>query len=880
MTSKNSELLASVAVVAWEVMFGLARKCQSPVGANIAVHLHFVSNALESQPIYQLSSEIQRLSHGALRDLLEICTWSLYPVQDLIRLNPQSLYNILVQKFQSDKDQMNKSIEKFLMQKADRIEPDSDQSNPYDRHLNPREEDIYPERINRCLIDTIKKHSTCDPTTHTVQIRDNMQGAWHHTRICLNNGVRMREELAHVELIVAAEGMKFWQEISLDISLKLGDGNGNSDLDSDPESSDSDDEPDRKMVRIKQGTICRMLDEPNYNLVRLQLDENYQLRKYPNPEVLEHFTCPGDGIQLSSLLKFSDLTVEHKINLAHAVARACWQFYSSDLMDVRWSSNDIWFMPVDSQPDSPVPLKAFVSFPLIPYSRSPNEYLEMGDYTHRYPRILFLGIILLEIGFGKALGLEPFDPNVSKLSPVAHTNKAHAKAKMHLDEFKKAKWDSFSYKNVFVEAVENCLESRNFKETRRLIRKQHGRNQTACQDLNDAKIRVLEERKDSLYRKVVAPLLWLANVGFNPLTDVQFITMRRVEQHKSTVAKDEDFGKFWCEMQTPTFDGGTASRIDGWVDRLNVICSHVFRCRRRTKTTTPIRVAILDTGCNKDLNFFQNIRVASCFRGWKDFAADSQFYIDNFGHGSFMVRLVLQVAPFVDLYVAHVAETQDQLEQNEENVAQAIEYAGLDWRVDLISMSFGFPKTSTIISDAIDKVRKERANSIIFLASAGNSSTDRGEAFPARHPSVISIYATDYQGTYLKTNPTKSADAPRLIGTYGDNIPTTIIEEVQKFFPEGDFSPGTSIATAIAAGIVAITLSYTATLPELLQAKWFNEINDKLKTSDGMARMLKVMAVNRDYQGDFINPIGFWSERSKDVEILAAIFTAISGLRS
>ena len=70
----NSELLASVAVVAWPLMFGCAQKCQSTAGADIAVKLRFISEALQSQSIYQLSSEIQQLSHGALQDLLKICT--------------------------------------------------------------------------------------------------------------------------------------------------------------------------------------------------------------------------------------------------------------------------------------------------------------------------------------------------------------------------------------------------------------------------------------------------------------------------------------------------------------------------------------------------------------------------------------------------------------------------------------------------------------------------------------------------------------------------------------------------------------------------------------------------------------------------------------
>ena len=152
-------------------------------------------------------------------------------------MGSQDLYKILLEKFQSDKDQMNKSIKKFLMQKPDDIEPyqqrfatlrdklnstdqsGADQNNPYDHYLKPREEDIYPEQINGSLIGIIKKHSTCDSASYTVQSRDSMQSTWHHTRICLSNGVRTKQEFAHVEFIIAAEGMKFWQEISLDVSL-------------------------------------------------------------------------------------------------------------------------------------------------------------------------------------------------------------------------------------------------------------------------------------------------------------------------------------------------------------------------------------------------------------------------------------------------------------------------------------------------------------------------------------------------------------------------------------------------------------------------------------------------------------------------------------
>jgi hypothetical protein len=85
-------------------------------------------------------------------------------------------------------------------------------------------------------------------------------------------------------------------------------------------------------------------------------------------------------------------------------------------------------------------------------------------------------------------------------------------------------------------------------------------------------------------------------------------------------------------------------------------------------------------------------------------------------------------------------------------------------------MSFGFPKFSQVISDAICDVKKSRHGAIIFLASAGND-VNRAEAYPACDPSVISMYATKSTGAFVETNPIPSEESQGLksLGTYGDS---------------------------------------------------------------------------------------------------------------
>ncbi|KAM3081808.1 hypothetical protein ACMFMG_005252 [Clarireedia jacksonii] len=646
-----------------------------------------------------------------------------------------------------------------------------------------------------------------------------------------------------------------------------------------------------KLSLMEYGAICKRLEKPNYAKIYLDLDEECHLYERPEPEELQ-YVISGCGIQLSELLNRSELTVEHKIKLSYTVARAFWQFYSSELMETRWTSEDILFVPLSeefSSSDS-IPLRAFVSFPFgSSYMKSPIEYYNEDQYTHRYPRILYLGIVLLEIGLGQALGLE----RGSKLSLLAHTNTAQIKAKMKLKELKDAKWDGFQWKDYFIEAVKNCLDSANFKET---TKRRKSRDRGHVDDgKKDIKCLTLSERRDTLYEKVVAPLFWLATIGFESTEEVPLVTLRKDIRRKSTFAENQELHIFWNEIRKhPAFLTGGKDSKEGFLEDLQVIAGHITRCRRLAKVKNSIKVAILDTGCKKDLPFFQNPQRSGRLKAWKDFAAtqskdemvpESKNEIDVFGHGTFMSQLLMHVAPIVDIYLIRVAENTDALENSEENVAKAIEHAGLDpeWKVDIISMSFGFPdkpgKIFPVMADAIEKVRKKRSESVLFLASAGNS-WERRRDFPASHQDVIPIYAADSKGVFLGSNPTHNGKGSKKLGTYSTDIPVSIIEEIKGSFPNVDLSAGSSIATAIAAGIVAMTLSYIEALPSVVKCTGIEEVCAKLYTKKGMEHMLYAMSLRTGDQQQFINPVWFWGEKNKDMDFFVSMCSAVENMNN
>lgn len=68
-----SELLASVALEASEILFPIAIVNKSGSAGEIATRLRYIAGELSTQELYQLPPDTQNLSLQALQDLLEIC---------------------------------------------------------------------------------------------------------------------------------------------------------------------------------------------------------------------------------------------------------------------------------------------------------------------------------------------------------------------------------------------------------------------------------------------------------------------------------------------------------------------------------------------------------------------------------------------------------------------------------------------------------------------------------------------------------------------------------------------------------------------------------------------------------------------------------------
>ncbi|KAI1826539.1 hypothetical protein F4861DRAFT_545583 [Xylaria intraflava] len=817
------------------------------IAYDIAVRLHLINEYLRSLPPYWIGSDVEQLSHAILWDL-----------QAIVRPKRTSPYFRSLFNHTGLTDQETCLLDFFTLQEehAQRIKVACD--NLIKLLEDTDDDEVLPastfqldvsdasNALNHFVLDELQMIAECDPTLHESYAvptsEENQQALRHPARLCLHE-IGDGQDLASRNIVVLVSDMDsaIWQEFCLRIH---------------PGGPVEDNQQP-----LCEGDFCKILEREINARIILSFKHGHGLFLLSDSEVLSQEFQAGRGEPLKSVLEQYDLTPKDKVMLSYAIARSYWKYYDSGLMNAKWTSDTIWFMSGEGEEhEDQLPLCAYVPLPTDPSGDTTPDILDQGLLTHRCPRIFDLGLLLLQIGLAK-----PFRTGKRRYE-VSQANLNHRIALNSLLELEKTDWAGFTNsKKYYDNAIKFCLDSRNFtaQPKQRKSTRQGDGTPSGLASTSDWQAGISRRRK-ILFRNVVLPLAWLAK-GFG--TQAGDITYARkkpsppLQRGISNIPQISDSEALFHSHIVP----------DKWLRDLKLISVEVERKRRRCRVGTPVRIAILDTGLNKDLDAFRSkIELLQNIVGEKDFVKPgTPIMTDTFGHGTFMARLIMECAPNIEILVARVAENTRQLERSGENIKEAILWAGQEGNADIISMSFGFPKDDRRIREAIETVRRNREDEIIFLASAGNSSTD-DESFPARHPGVISVYATDCHGVFLSSNSAATSTAGDLLGTYGDDLPDFIHEEFSTAYP-GICQPGSSVATAIMAGISATMLAYGSVLPSLVRVGGVAASDDKflkyLRTTNGMEKALRQLAQDRADHSRLkaVKPMWFWKQCASDL---------------
>lgn len=390
----------------------------------------------------------------------------------------------------------------------------------------------------------------------------------------------------------------------------------------------------------------------------------------PDGYPLEQDPRPGFGLTLATVLEQYDLKPKDKVTLAYAITQAFWQFYDTELLYGKWTRDSILFMPEEYSHAGQLPNKAYLSVRFDLLEDQP-EYLGERSLVHRYPRILSLAILLLEIGLGRPLH---FGTHTTVLTQV---NSDYEVARRGLSELREIPWKNFANKDTYVQVVEDGLKNTNYRIDEVVYKSDQAPKNLETNTLEAVKLHAREteeirKRRKIIYDKVVWPLQWLAETGFG----INSYTHNYLERKSSLGSDPTQPPKIARITGTPTFHAG--KRIDPyhWLDSLKEINAHVkklqiqHRDRAKGSGTKAIRVAVLDTGYDASAPLFENSNRSGRIKGWEDFVSSSTEPTDSYGHGTFMTSLLVEAAPVADIYVARVAESTDALQKRQSEVAQ------------------------------------------------------------------------------------------------------------------------------------------------------------------------------------------------------------------
>lgn len=175
---------------------------------------------------------------------------------------------------------------------------------------------------------------------------------------------------------------------------------------------------------------------------------------------------------------------------------------------------------------------------------------------------------------------------------------------------------------------------------------------------------------------------------------------------------------------------------------------------------------------------------------------------------------------------------------------KAIDYAVTEWKVDIISMSFG----RTDLAHDIDNVLTQHADNTLFFVAASNHAGRKVKvSWPARREGMICIFATDGNVNPYDDNPSPRAGTDNLafLGVSVEGAWPQALNPLSR----SRLQTGTSCATPIAAGVAACILTFTrrqvvsnlAKLPEAERAEYATNCGTLLRKLQKPQIIKKVM---------------------------------------
>lgn len=205
--------------------------------------------------------------------------------------------------------------------------------------------------------------------------------------------------------------------------------------------------------------LCSLLREDDTSRLKLRstnrrlFQEGAELRMSLVGKPLISLTSPS--VSLASLISASSLRgqMQRRLVLSYLLAKAVWQFYDADWMNEDWTRDTINFMRQMSANEASLSHKPFILSELQPVTSRPA----LEKRTHLLPRVLALGVVLLEIEIGRTVIPVERGDN-SKKDDHCWANKVHSIAAEFISTEEWRIRRSNQTPEPLADAIEICLK--------------------------------------------------------------------------------------------------------------------------------------------------------------------------------------------------------------------------------------------------------------------------------------------------------------------------------------------------------------------------------------------------------------------------------------
>jgi hypothetical protein len=280
------------------------------------------------------------------------------------------------------------------------------------------------------------------------------------------------------------------------------------------------------------------------------------------------------------------------------------------------------------------------------------------------------------------------------------------------------------------------------------------------------------------------------------------------------------------------------------------------REKTRINTEQHFKVAVLDTGVDGT-----HPSIRGMIADYKSFV-DEDAMSDQSGHGTHIAGVIIDLTTNVDLYIGKVIASHKS--EDRQPIIKALIHARDVWKVDMISLSFGFRKSSN--PDLMWKeIKACLRNDIIVFASASNDAGNKPRTHPGDYDGVLCIHSATGAGNASTFNPSPVRKKDNF-SFVGDCVKSCWPMDRDDFNEEqGEkYLSGTSIATPVAVSIAVFMISYIR--KQLPEYHW----DIPPCSPEGMQKIFDIIAHDRNGY-NWVNPEWYLTGDNREEEIKAKL---------